>query len=233
MLITCDDCGAKMRVPDTAAGKRVKCPKCANVITVPAADPTKTDPDAAETKISQKPLAPPPPVDDEESLDEDEMTKVTSSGAKPPKIKPKPALATDDDEDDEDDDRPRRKRRRMDEDEDDYLDVRSDRRRGRANGMATTAMTLGIVSLSMGTLGVCCCGIFGEIIAIVCGSLALMFGFMGRGRGSDGTALTGMICGGIGLALGLLMLILSIFVIGFDLANGGFNFNPQGGRRRF
>ena len=26
--IQCSDCGAKLRVPDSAAGKSVKCPKC-------------------------------------------------------------------------------------------------------------------------------------------------------------------------------------------------------------
>jgi predicted Zn finger-like uncharacterized protein len=218
MLITCDGCGAKIRVPDSAAGKRAKCPKCATIVNVPDLDNAEHDPDAEDTRVSAKPLPPPAPIE-VEPLDEEEKTKVTSAGAKPPK----PTGPIDDDEDDEDD-RPVRKRRRMDEDEDDYLDVRSDRRTGsRANNLATTAMTLGIVSLVMSTIGGCCCGIFGAIIAIICGGLALVFGFMGREPGSDGTAMTGIICGGIGLALGLLVLILGIFWIGFNLAGG-----PQG-----
>src|SRR5262245_29926852 len=33
--VTCSSCQRKMRVPDTAAGKRIKCPKCQGVIDVP------------------------------------------------------------------------------------------------------------------------------------------------------------------------------------------------------
>src|SRR5262245_4844145 len=35
--VTCGGCSRKMRVPDTAAGKRIKCPKCQAVIAVPGA----------------------------------------------------------------------------------------------------------------------------------------------------------------------------------------------------
>lgn len=35
--VFCDSCQKKLRVPDTAAGKRIKCPKCQGVISVPAA----------------------------------------------------------------------------------------------------------------------------------------------------------------------------------------------------
>lgn len=34
--VYCDSCQKKLRVPDTAAGKRIKCPKCQGVISVPA-----------------------------------------------------------------------------------------------------------------------------------------------------------------------------------------------------
>lgn len=36
--VFCDTCQKKLRVPDTAAGKRIKCPKCQGVIGVPAAE---------------------------------------------------------------------------------------------------------------------------------------------------------------------------------------------------
>jgi predicted Zn finger-like uncharacterized protein len=227
MLLTCDGCGAKIRAPDSAAGKRVKCPKCATIVTLPEVDKPKDDPDAEAAKISTKPMPPPPPIE-EEPLDKDEKTKVTSAGAKPPKIKPQPAGSIDDDEDE--DDRPVRKRRRMDEGEDDYLAVRSDHAGSSANAMSTAAMVLGIFSILMSTGGVCCCSFLGPIIAIICGGLALTFGFMSRAPGSNGTALTGIICGGIGLALGLMMLVLILFVIGLDIAGqqGMFNFNPKG-----
>lgn len=34
--VYCESCQKKLRVPDTAAGKRIKCPKCQGVISVPA-----------------------------------------------------------------------------------------------------------------------------------------------------------------------------------------------------
>jgi predicted Zn finger-like uncharacterized protein len=221
MLITCDGCGATIRVPDSAAGKRAKCPKCGSIVKVPQLDQPKEDPD---TKVSEKPMPPPAPIE-VEPLDEDEKTKVTASGTKPPKIKPKPAEAIDEDDDDE----PIRKRR-WDEGEDDYLAVRSGSPGGGANTTATAAMVLGIVSIVMSTGGVCCCSFLGPVIAIICGGLAVALGFMGRGSGSNGTAMAGIICGGIGLALGLMMLVLIVFAIGLDMVGqqGMFNFNPNG-----
>jgi hypothetical protein len=38
MLVTCDKCQSKIKVPDSAAGKRGKCPKCGAIIAIPAAE---------------------------------------------------------------------------------------------------------------------------------------------------------------------------------------------------
>src|SRR5262245_47400178 len=35
--ITCPGCQAKLRAPDTAVGKKTKCPKCQTIVSVPAA----------------------------------------------------------------------------------------------------------------------------------------------------------------------------------------------------
>jgi predicted Zn finger-like uncharacterized protein len=43
MMITCSNCQAKIRVPDAAAGKKGKCPKCQTVITIPAAGEPSAD----------------------------------------------------------------------------------------------------------------------------------------------------------------------------------------------
>ena len=224
MLLTCNACGAKVRAPDSAAGKRVKCPKCANIISVPAE--THDDADDEATKVSPKPLPPPIPVVEDDEPERDEAaTKITAAGARRPKGK-----TGDRDEDEDDDEELPRPRRRMDEGEDDYLNVRNQPGKP-ANQMAVAAMTLGIISVSMATVGYCCCGVFGEIIAIICGGLALAFGFMARGKGrSDSTAMTGIICGGIGLAIGLLVLILVLIFFGFVMAGqgGAFNFNVNG-----
>ena len=36
--ISCTSCSKRLRVPDTAAGKRVKCPQCQTILSVPAAE---------------------------------------------------------------------------------------------------------------------------------------------------------------------------------------------------
>jgi predicted Zn finger-like uncharacterized protein len=48
MLVTCPNCQSKIRVPDAAAGKKGKCPKCATVISIPA-----TGEEAAEAAPSE------------------------------------------------------------------------------------------------------------------------------------------------------------------------------------
>lgn len=40
--IACPACGGRLDLPDTAAGKRVKCPHCPKVVAVPAAE-TESD----------------------------------------------------------------------------------------------------------------------------------------------------------------------------------------------
>lgn len=40
--ITCNSCSKRLRVPDNAAGKRVKCPQCQTVLSVPAAGAAPT-----------------------------------------------------------------------------------------------------------------------------------------------------------------------------------------------
>src|SRR5439155_18917656 len=67
MMITCSNCQAKIRVPDAAAGKRGKCPKCQTVITIPATgEPSGDDMPAAEEQAAgspfdfNEPAAPPP-----------------------------------------------------------------------------------------------------------------------------------------------------------------------------
>ncbi|MEQ9410723.1 MAG: hypothetical protein RIK87_23635 [Fuerstiella sp.] len=52
MIIQCSQCAKKLKVPDTAAGKKVKCPGCANVIAIPATTP---DAGGSEAKPPQRP----------------------------------------------------------------------------------------------------------------------------------------------------------------------------------
>lgn len=73
LTVACPNCPAKLKVPEAAAGRRVKCPKCGGVMTVPAAplDPTPaaavvTPP--APVAPRPVPVVPPPPVEDLQDL---------------------------------------------------------------------------------------------------------------------------------------------------------------------
>ncbi len=62
IALQCSGCSAKMNAPDTAAGKKVKCPKCGATLVVPGA--TKAAPPAASPAKAPAPApkAPPPPA---------------------------------------------------------------------------------------------------------------------------------------------------------------------------
>ena len=61
MQITCSNCQSKIRVPDSAAGKKGKCPKCGTIIAIPAADaPTEELPAGSPFDFGDEPAAPPP-----------------------------------------------------------------------------------------------------------------------------------------------------------------------------
>src|SRR5260370_871739 len=75
--ITCK-CGKQVQTRDEKAGKRVKCPACAAVLTVPQAEsPPTEDFDAApepevRTTSKPKPAVKPPVLDDEDDASEEE-----------------------------------------------------------------------------------------------------------------------------------------------------------------
>ena len=66
IAIICPACGGQLKAPDTAVGKRVRCPKCAKPVTVPAAEEgfevVDTDEDNSPRRprksraVSRKPL---------------------------------------------------------------------------------------------------------------------------------------------------------------------------------
>jgi hypothetical protein len=201
MLITCNGCNCKIRVPDTAAGKRVKCPKCALVLKVPAEEKR---PETGSTEP-------------------DESTDVTASApplsAKPPPVSKQPASSSSRDYDDDEDDEPAPRRRDDDDDDefDDDLDVRNRRRRSSTNSMATTSMVMGVISVTMSTVGCLCCGMIGATIAAICGIMAISFGMMGNTPGNEGMAKTGIICGAVGLVCSLIGLVLGFIWLGVNL----------------
>jgi uncharacterized Tic20 family protein len=113
LVIPCPSCKAKLKVPETAIGKKVKCPGCQTPITVtdPAAKPA---PAPAPAKVK----APAPPPDDNPFDDLHDA---------PPARKP---AAKRRDDDDDEDDRPRPKAKGRPEPEDDE----DDRPRPKAKG---------------------------------------------------------------------------------------------------
>jgi hypothetical protein len=50
----CGNCSSRLKAPDNSSGKRVKCPKCASVQTIPAAKPP------ADDELTLMPVADPP-----------------------------------------------------------------------------------------------------------------------------------------------------------------------------
>lgn len=82
---------------------------------------------------------------------------------------------------------------------------------GPSNGMGTTGLVLGIVS----AVGFCLWP-----VAIITGILAVIFGGIGRGKArrgeatNGGQALAGIICGAVGTALGVAMLVLLLIAPG-------------------
>lgn len=88
-------CGLTLRAPDASAGKKVKCPKCAAILAVPAVD------QAGAAAAAEPAAAPPAAADDSGPTGKQET-------------RPRPRL----DEDEDEEDRPSRRSRR----EDDYLE---------------------------------------------------------------------------------------------------------------
>ncbi|CAN5607420.1 hypothetical protein BH11PLA2_BH11PLA2_06520 [soil metagenome] len=93
IAVQCPECNSRLNAPDAAAGKRVKCPKCATVMQIPAVD------------------------DGFEVVDEGNGFEVVDEAPAKPKAKPAPKRRLMDEDDD--DDRPRRKRKVVDEYDDD------------------------------------------------------------------------------------------------------------------
>jgi hypothetical protein len=129
MPITFDcSCGKVLRVPDEHAGKRVKCPACNTVGSVPAPEPqfevVEDEPQEqlAPRSAPARPVAKPAARRDEDDDEDDKPLKVAMKSRR--------------DDDDEDEPRPKKKpkkKRRRDDDDDDYEHDRP-RRRARSSG---------------------------------------------------------------------------------------------------
>jgi hypothetical protein len=115
IAVNCPGCSSRLTVPDTAAGKKARCPKCQTQLVIPAApapaaaerSPFDFNSPAAPAakKPAAKPLPPPPaPAPEPLSLDDDEPAPPPRTPARGTGRKPVLDL------DDEPDDRPARRR---------------------------------------------------------------------------------------------------------------------------
>lgn len=124
--VLCPGCNVRLNAPDTAAGKNVKCPKCATLMTIPAASDD----------------------DDFEVVDEPPKKKASSPGSTRQPLLPatKKPVKTDVELDD-DDDRPRRKRA---DDDDDRPKKKKGKKKAKPAGMSPgvlIAIGLGVLLL--------------------------------------------------------------------------------------
>ncbi len=100
VTLNCSGCKSSLRVRDDLAGKKVKCPRCAHLILVPANDEDVTEvlnpPDAGITEVRPTEKARKRPVRDEDEDDPDE--RVASVKPKAKTKKGKAARRRDEDE---------------------------------------------------------------------------------------------------------------------------------------
>src|SRR5437868_3486761 len=107
VTVPCPSCGTKLRIPDNAVGKRVKCSKCATAFTAEAPEEALEVPAVEEAVQAPAPAPAPPPA---------------PAPAPAPARKPAPMVEPDDDlreerleeerldeEDEEEEERPRRR----------------------------------------------------------------------------------------------------------------------------
>jgi predicted Zn finger-like uncharacterized protein len=226
----CPSCQASYTVDDKNAGKKARCAKCGEPIDIPNAPAGSADP----------PAIPDPPS----NLDGGRVAEYVSRRS--------PRRDRDDDRDyyssrssrrdRDDDDRPDRSRdgRRRREEEDDYGDEPIIRRRPQANhgqGLAITSMILGIcgliISIASGGPAVCtmCCVAFAPFVWAVSGlggligAVGMLLGFMSRSAGNrSGMSTSGIVTGGIAVALAIAGIVVSLAFPAALLLNGP----PQG-----
>src|SRR2546430_462888 len=158
ILVACPQCDVKLKVPEIAAGKSVKCPKCAATIDVPAAP-------SPPQGVSPQGVAPVAAV-------QAEAPALVSAAPSRPRADDRPSRRPRRDRDDDDYDSPRRWRRR---------DIESSD--GASNSSNGLCMGLGIGAICLGIIAgifafIPCCGAF---VAWPAGGIGLLLGLIGLG----------------------------------------------------
>jgi hypothetical protein len=146
IIVVCPGCGTKLNAPDTAAGKRVRCPKpdCGTAVAVPAPvaefeavdEQTPAKPKKAVAEVDEDTPKKPKKAAAVEADDEDDAPKR-------PKKKPARAEA-----DDEDEDRPVKKKRRVwEDDEDEDEDDRPTRKRKKQKSGGISPAVIAVIAV--------------------------------------------------------------------------------------
>jgi hypothetical protein len=198
--IKCVHCDAPLRLPEQFIGQEVRCPSCQKTFTarLPSAPPPRSRPESEPEPRDEPSSTRRRPRD----IDEDDA----------PSTRRRPRPATDDDED-----YPRARRSRYDDDR--------GRRSYPVGDRSGVVLALGVISLVSGPLG--CCFFPLALIGIGLGVAAI---FLGRSdlaemqsgrRDPIGQSMTngGFICGIIGTALGVLILVSSCFFFMVGMMN--------------
>jgi predicted Zn finger-like uncharacterized protein len=233
MLIICPSCEAKARVKDEMAGKRGKCPKCGHifVITGPAEEaPPPVDEGIVASGPGGEPPPIPPPSRVEESEPDDQPPSRHDDEDRPSRHddEDRPSRRDDDDrpsrrddEDDYEDERRSRRRSRDDEEEDDDDEYPRLRKRRQETGLSMASMIVGIVSASLGLFAICCWIVLAPLAGLG-GVAAVILGFMGKPRGAEAQAITGIILGFVAIALSILWIFCGAFGTMINLTGGRF-----------
>lgn len=204
MQVTCSNCQSKIRVPDSAAGKKGKCPKCGNVIVIPALEAPADEPApaAAGSPFDFSGDEPPPARKSSRQTDDAVEAPTPSRKSKARLADDKEVVETADDDEAEDN------------------NIRRSRK-GESKGLSLASMICGIVSLVFATVGTCCCGFIpivgpiGQLLVVVLTAIAaIIMGFIGKSKGAPGFAITGIICGGVSLVLLVIGVVLVIVFFG-------------------
>src|SRR5688572_7347174 len=91
--VPCPHCGAKLKAPDNATGKKVKCKQCNQGFRIPgtaAASPIGDD-DIPVADLVEEPPSPPPPAKPAATLPSADPFDFGKPAAKAPAPAPKPA----------------------------------------------------------------------------------------------------------------------------------------------
>jgi hypothetical protein len=124
------DCGKKLRVKDESAGKKIRCPGCQEILSVPAPELVEPDEEDTSAAVTSEPPKPASRSRRKNDSDDEESTAVTANAPKTSpwdkkdvndedeEERPRSRKRPDDEDDEDEEDRPRRrkKKRRRDKD---------------------------------------------------------------------------------------------------------------------